>query len=192
MLCIRWGTKIRDWELGNFSTRRQSVVWSSVTSCGWRYLHWGVSVAGQYHWRDRSPWCHDQWMLTQCADQCWNHCQQHTNTHADTQTHRHTDRHTHTHTRTLPTTTTTTTQTQTQTHTHTHHCSHSPAHTKFQDFCRTFKDPRERFSRTLYSPAMSKYNDKRQLLNTHNSMESVTVQSIVEWSSQVEKKLFAF
>ena len=46
------------------------------------------------------------------------------------------------------------------------------------------------FSRTLHSPAMSNYNDKQQLLTPHMSIESVTVRSIMEQSSQVEKKLF--
>ena len=53
----------------------------------------------------------------------------------------------------------------------------------FQDF----QGLQERFSRTVCSPAMS---SKWQLLTPHMSIGSVTVQSIVEWSSQVEKELF--
>ena len=39
-------------------------------------------------------------------------------------------------------------------------------------------DTQERFSGTLHRPAMSEYNDKRQLLTPHTSIESATVQSI--------------
>ena len=67
-------------------------------------------------------------------------------------------------------------------------CSHSLA----KKNSRTCKDPQERFSMILHGPAMSEYNDKRQLLTPHTSIESVLVQFIVKRPSQLEKELFGY